>query len=389
MAKSGWYRLLTDPYLYGLMVRKEGQVLGTHRTILSEEEFNRLQVILGRNGRPRNNIHNFPYKDVLRCGGCGGSVTAEEKWQIICPVCKTKFHKGKSTIKCRGCGILIEKMINPQILHYVYLRCTKKTHKNCTEKSIRLDQLEQQIDNELSKFEIRKEFKEWAIKHLNELNDGENKDWQLSRNNAQKAVEEVSKKLFNLTAMFISPQNTDYVLMNLDEYEKQRKPLLSEKETLMKIANEVDNKQDEWHDLAVNTFNFACHARHWYANGDFKTKTRILGALGSNLTIKDKKLRIDGIKPFLLIEKGKLEVQEKAKQLEPTINANLSAKMLSLKPLSVGVGVDEALERLRIVAGEPARHAVLAALHARVDAVFRLQPVLHHVELEGADCAEQ
>jgi hypothetical protein len=48
-----------------------------------------------------------------------------------------------------------------------------------------------------------------------------------------------------------------------------------------------------------------------------KTKTEILGALGSNLVIKDKNLQISGLKHWFLIEKGKENLVVLAKKFEP------------------------------------------------------------------------
>ena len=65
IAKSGWYKLLSDSYYYGLMVRSEGEVMGTHKPMLTQDEFDNLQVILGRKGKPRISKHEFAYKEVL------------------------------------------------------------------------------------------------------------------------------------------------------------------------------------------------------------------------------------------------------------------------------------------------------------------------------------
>lgn len=78
-----------------------------------------------------------------------------------------------------------------------------------------------------------------------------------------------------------------------------------------------DTRQNNWLELSERTFEFAQYARYWFANGDVKTKTQVLATLGSNLTIKDKELVIDGQKSFFLIEKGLQEVREIAKALEP------------------------------------------------------------------------
>ena len=77
-------------------------------------------------------------------------------------------------------------------------------------------------------------------------------------------------------------------------------------------------------ELAEKTFNFACYARYWFENGDLKAKTQILATLGSNLTIKEKKLCIDGQKPFFLIERGLSDVKEAVKEFEPSKEINLT-----------------------------------------------------------------
>ena len=145
--------------------------------------------------------HQFAFKEVLKCGECGGSVTAEERWQIICPRCKTKFHRAKNTIVCKSCGIEIEKMKNPKILHYIHYHCTKKVNPNCTQGSIPLNVLENQIDEQLKAIEIKEQFKDWAIKHLNELNENEVVERHTVRNNTQEALGDTVKRLDNLTRL--------------------------------------------------------------------------------------------------------------------------------------------------------------------------------------------
>ena len=201
LTKSSWYRILADPYYYGLMVRKEGEEFGSHQSMISKDEFQKIQIILGRKGNPRMSKHQFAFKEVLKCGECGGSVTAEERWQIICPRCKTKFHRAKNTIVCKSCGIEIEKMKNPKILHYIHYHCTKKVNPNCTQGSIPLNVLENQIDEQLKAIEIKEQFKDWAIKHLNELNENEVVERHTVRNNTQEALGDTVKRLDNLTRL--------------------------------------------------------------------------------------------------------------------------------------------------------------------------------------------
>lgn len=340
MKKSAWYRLLSDPYLYGLMVRKqegklvEEMVADSSLIMLSKEEFDMLQIMLGRKGKPRVSKHEFAYKEVLKCGECGGSITAEEKWQIICPVCKTKFAKSKNRDCCKGCGLLIEEMKSPKILHYVHFHCTKRVNPKCTQKSIALNVLEQQIDEELAKFEIKKEFKDWAIKYLNELNDKESSERVVSQNNVKKAHSDVSKRLDNLLNVYISPQNATKEVLNDEEYVQQKKLLQAEQQSLAGQIKQIDVQQNNWHELSVKTFNFACYARYWFAHGTLKEKTEILGALGSNLTITDKKLRVEGLNPFLIIADGTRRVEKLSKKFEPALKPDVTGQMVPLEAIS-------------------------------------------------------
>ena len=71
-------------------------------------------------------------------------------------------------------------------------------------------------------------------------------------------------------------------------------------------------------ETAEKTFDFACHARYWFANGDRQTKREILAGLGSNLELYDRSVRINLEKPLQFIE---LAMEE-----EPTISEMFEPK---------------------------------------------------------------
>lgn len=320
MAKSGFYRLLADPYLYGKLIRKEGEIMSRDKKMITEEEFEKLQIILGKKGRPHISKHEFAFKEVIKCGECGGSITCEEKWHVICSKCHNfKFAKGKNTTSCPQCHTPIEEMKlgKMKLLHYVHYHCTKRVNPKCTQGSVELSKFEKQVDEALEKFEIPETFKDWAIEHLNELNEIETNDREIVRRNAKKAYDDCVNKLDNLLKLKISSQNTDGSVITDEEYKAQRSYLISEKESLLQNLNKTDERINSWHELTAKTFNFACYSRYWFAHGDFKTKTQILAALGSNLSIFDKKVAIDGFKHFFLIEKGKKDIVEIGKRFEP------------------------------------------------------------------------
>ena len=333
LAKSGWYKLLADPFIYGWMVRKEGETDGSHKPMIREEEFEKLQIILGRKGKPRTSKHQFAYKEALKCGECEGSITAEEKYQIICSKCKTKFHKGKTTNECLNCHTLIEEMINPKILHYVFYHCTKRVNKNCTQGSITLKNLEKKIDETLSKFDISDYFRDWAIEHLNELNNKEEVDQTTIKDNLVTQLNTNHKAIQNLLREKISPENSDFKAEMQDYYETEKKRLFKEKKDIQKAIAKLAKRQEQWYEQSKETFDFACSAKYQFATGDAKIKTYVLSKLGSNLVIKDRKLHISGDKAYFLIEKGKKEIASIVESLEPAKQAEIASNLLSYEPI--------------------------------------------------------
>ncbi|QQG40761.1 MAG: recombinase family protein [Candidatus Levyibacteriota bacterium] len=338
MSKASFYRMLSDSYYCGIMKRKvDGEyqeIKGSHKAMMNEKEFEQLQIRLGKKGKPRYSKKEFAYKEVLKCAECEGSITAEEKWQIICPNCKTKFHKGLKANECPDCHTLIENMQNPKILHYVFYHCTKRVHPNCSQGSITLDDLETEITNKLGKFEIDEGFRDWAINYLNELNDHEETSQTAIKSNLLTQVKDVDSQLRNLLRLRISPQNVNSDPEQQKYYSDEEKRLLSEKKAINKEVEKVDKRLEEWFVQSKETFDFACSARYQFATGDAKVKTYVLSKLGSNLTIKGKKLCISGDKPYFLIEKGKKEIADIVASLEPAKQLEIASHLLGFEPIS-------------------------------------------------------
>lgn len=338
MSKATWYRVLADPFYCGRMKRKvdgvETEGAGSHERMINEEEFDLIQVRLGSKGKTRASSKVFAFKEVLKCGECEGSITAEEKWQIICSECKTKFHRGVKTDKCPACHSLIEEMHDPKILHYVFYHCTKRVHPNCTQGSATLDKLETKIKNTLNRFEIASEYKDWAIEYLNELNDIEEVDQKSVKDNLQARVSDVDQQLRGLLRLRIRPRNVEADPEREKYYDDEEAKLFKEKEGLNKAIKEADKRQEEWYYQSKETFNFAYSAQYRFAKGDAKEKTYILSKLGSNLVIKDKELQISGDKAYFLIEKGKKEIANIVDSLEPAKKAEIASNLLAYEPIS-------------------------------------------------------
>ncbi len=304
MSRSQIYKTLTDPFYYGKFEYPLGSGTwydGKHQKMITEDEFNKVQMLLGRKGRPRPRSRSFDYTGLLNCGECGAAITAEEKFQIICPECKQKFASQNKSC-CPKCQIQIDQMKSPKLLHYVYYHCTKRKNPDCSQGSMRVEDLENKIDNLLSKIQISERFQEWAFTYINELNDKESVENESILHSLQMARADCETRLNNLLKMKISPQNADGELLNDADYRKQKDLLEKERDDINRKLQGNEYQADNWRTSAEKTFDFACHARHNFETGSVQVKRELLARLGSNLRIKDKNVLVDLEKPLHFIE---------------------------------------------------------------------------------------
>ena len=321
-SRSTIYRIFTSPFYCGLFEFPEGSgkwYQGKHEPMITPEEYDRVQILLGRKGNPRPKRHNFAFRGLIRCGECGAMVTADEKNQIICTNCRYKFSSNNRS-ECPRCKTPIEKMKNPTVLKYVYYHCTKRKDPKCGQGSIEIKELERQIDEALSKVQISEKFKEWALRYLREENEKEIAERETIMRSQKKAYENCLKKLDNLLQLRISPLNADGNLLSDEEYSRQKSQLIKEKVKLEALLDDASKRVERWLDIAEKTFDFACNARYWFKTGDPETKSQILQALGSNLILMDKKLSLDLKKPFSMIERISISIPEIKPMFEPEKN---------------------------------------------------------------------
>jgi hypothetical protein len=319
MSRSQIYKTFTDPFYYGDFEYPLGSGewhRGQHTPMITREEFERVQRLLGRKGRPRPRTRIFAYTGLLRGGECHATITAEEKFQVICSGCKYKFAS-QNKESCPKCKLLIEDMKSPTLLHYTYYHCTKRKDPNCSQGSIRLEDLDREFDKTLANIQISERFRDWAIKYINELSDKETEENIATLKSLQSAKVECETRLNNLLKMKISPQNADGSLLNDEDYKAQRDLLVTEKKKIEEQLGGNDYLSEHWREIAEKTFDFACRARYAFSIGDNQTRREILSGLGSNLVLINKTVRVDIEKPLQFIEKALSEEPSVSAMFEP------------------------------------------------------------------------
>src|SRR3989344_3807661 len=287
MTKSNMYRVLSNSFYYGEFEFPEGSgewYKGTHKPMITQDEYDRVQFLLGRAGKPRPKTHIFAYTGLMRCAGCGARITCEEKW---------KHHKNGNTH------------------HYVYYRCTGGKSPDCTEKSVEVKVLEKEIDEFLSTIQIPPEFHEWAMSELKQLHEKEKSD----RNNLlsvhQKDYDECVLKLDKLADMLLEGNVSN------EMYKRKETSFITQKAELKQLLDGDDKRVDEWLKKLESTLTFAERAREEFQKGDLLKRRQILTALGTEHILKDRHLHIQTEKPLLILQEVVSENNRIKDTLEP------------------------------------------------------------------------
>lgn len=282
--RTSFYNLFRNPFYYGNFLWNGKLNQGKHEPMVTKTEFDLVQKLLDSRGLARRNNLEFAFTGLIRCGECGASITAEHK---------VKHQKNGNTH------------------FYTYYRCTKRIMKDCTQKTIRSNELETQILNILERINIPPEFHQWAIKYLKEEHAKESVDRESIIKAQQKSLESCRRRLDNLLDLRINDKVSE------EEFDTKKASIIQEKEKLEESLKNSNIRQNVWIDKAEALFNFAETAKKRFETGNLEDKHQILKALGSNLLLKDRILSVSIESNLALFLEVAPEVQKLHNRLEP------------------------------------------------------------------------
>ncbi len=265
LSVSGLYRVFCSPFYAGQIAYGGQWYPGRHEPVVTVEEFERVQVLLGRPNRARPKEHSFAYAGLLRCGRCGGSVTAEEK-------------------------------VNRHGSQYIYYHCTHKMHGViCREKVIEERQLQEQLIEFLSRISISKEEQDRALAIIDEERKRDRDAGASPKEAITKALDRSKKELDSLTKLRYRE------LIEDEEFTRQRAELQKQQASLKQRLDQLNT--ETWIEPSRNLFLFSNRAVFWLTHGSITEKRLILATVGSNPTLIDKKLNISACNPFTLLQR--------------------------------------------------------------------------------------
>ncbi len=285
------YKLLGNVFYTGIFEWAGSLYTGKHTPMVTVEEYDHVQFLLGRKGKPRLQRHQFAYTGLIRCGTCGCMVTASVKQKHI-----------KST---------------GELKLFTYYHCTRKNKDiKCTNKPVTLPMLETAINEDLKKYAIIPAFLDWAITILDEQEANEVVNTIHSKASIETELETAQAELDNLIRMRMRD------LIDDSSFIKERDVLQRSITKLTTQSNEKPKTMDAGSltELAKQAFQFAAYARVHFTDGTMEAKKSIVNSLGSNYVLSNKKLLFEASDwlmpiveayPSLLSEYDRLELIKK------------------------------------------------------------------------------
>lgn len=260
LSLSGVYRILTNQFYAGVL-ESEGKIFpGKHEPMVTMDQFEKVQQLLGRPGVPRK-TRSFAFTGMIRCGECGLSVTAEEK-------------------------------TNRYGQQFTYYHCTKRrTDMHCSQAYVTAEEIEEQMVEFLEELMLPERFRAWARARMDDEFSEKMGDRTAQRESLLESKAATAREMENLTKLRIRDFLTD------DEYVRQRKELERQQLAIGQRLETMENDQSTFEpSRALISLSNSLVSR--FRAGDLEQKRLIATITGSNFVLKDENLSIDARKPF-------------------------------------------------------------------------------------------
>lgn len=268
MQHSTVYRLFTNCFYAGWILWEGTLHAGKHEPMVSQEEFDKVQSILGRRTKSHTRPRVFTFGGLMRCGSCQRLITAETK---------TNRYGSK----------------------YTYYHCAGRSLAKCPERSITGDLLEIQIANALAGLSVPRELEGWIILRVRE----QGAELRIANRHRTEALklraEALKNKRSALVELRLQRTITDEELNEkLNEIAGEGRKL---DEALAQQPLEVDGLIEPL--KTMFRFGNACSNSFLAAPDAIKRQIFVLAL--SNPILTAKKLSVQAAEPFSLIPKNR------------------------------------------------------------------------------------
>ena len=296
MSKTGFYKMLHNPFYCGRYEYPVGSgswYQGAHEPMVTPEEFNRVQTILGNDGpkcSPQTRTA-FAFTGLFRCP-CGYQITASDHRYVICSRCQRRFSE-KNAQHCPTCKHPIVAMRQPERRRYVYYHCTRSGRSGCRQPAVREARLERDIIALLRRVDVPSGVLAKALDYLRQTDAHDHGAVATTEQSRVAAMKAIDDKLAQLLDLRLRKQVTD------EEYRRTRSALQEERVQLAStVATDVERQRRQ---VPAQTLYFASDLCRRFREADASGKRALLTTIGLNMTLNNKKACISLRKPFRLL----------------------------------------------------------------------------------------
>lgn len=264
------YEILTNPFYCGQFFW-EGQLYrGQHEAMISMEEFDEAQRILGSRGKPRAACNENPYPGLIRCTTCGGMVVMERK---------------NKKLKTTG-----------EIKPYTFFRCSqRKSGITCTEFA-RFTQkaLEDFLFPKAGDTVLPRAFIEWALDQLKLSQEDRAKEREDQLRALQQNLAGVEKKKDELLNLRLDSP----LLISDAMFQSKMQQLENEHVTAQAKIDDHVNAARTWRDDLIEALRKVEKIRDHFRTLNIKGRLEIFHAIGERIELKDGQLHFSYAEPF-------------------------------------------------------------------------------------------
>lgn len=286
--------MLSDPFYYGVM-RFGGELYeGIHKPLITKKLFDKVQEVVRRKSRTHNNHQpEFDFLGLVKCGECGGSITAEKHVRF--------YPKTNNTVT------------------FIYYRCSKKFGP-CSQKYTTGSEMEEKMrvvakNTSISNY-VAKKFLEWAERDSQkEKLESSSKVGILTRQ-----LKDVEEKIDRLLEAYLDK------VIDETEYKAKKNELLENKLSLQAQIKEITEKGNEWLEPFSEFVEKAkTGAKIARAKNNLHELSVQARTVGSNFFLKDRQLTCEyanqGWKPLFEFGVGALS-RPSTRTLLPDLDSN-------------------------------------------------------------------
>jgi DNA invertase Pin-like site-specific DNA recombinase len=264
---QAFFRMFANPYYAGLIRLRSGESYrGAHPPMVTMDEFEQAQEILGRPGRARPSKHQFAYAGMISCGLCNGT---------LIPEVHTK-RSGK---------------------RYVYYRCRSRTEgQPCPNPCLPEAQLEKQLLRDLGRVTLKSRAAAWIRDNIRSDLEASLSQELAGRQGLEKALQDATRESEALLTLRLREQ------VGEDSYERRRLELLDRQ---ARLRIKLDQPAPDLEQLMAGVeevLNFSVSLPQDFSAGDAVRRRWISQRVCANWSAKDRKALYIANEPFSFFE---------------------------------------------------------------------------------------